>query len=207
MLGTVREPDLGERTAGESTCSHEAPMQDGPRASSDANISCLEHRERNDRGVQQVSHFMSQEPRALIPSRRLSIQRGLILFAAELRDGIGDRLINAPIKHATVIRSDGRLPFQREFDNGLTNVAIVMHDLRHGGPLTQPFMPVLHRAHGHVRTRDQMAAERVGKLVQKYWHAAIDFRVPEGWHRPCGDLRPAPPDDFLAVHGNEIVEH
>ena len=104
-------------------------MQHGSRAASDANISRLEHFERHDRGVEQVPHFMSQEPRALIPARRLSIESGLILFAPEFGDGTRNRVVKAPVERAKVVRADGRVRFHRQLGDGLTDVAIVVHDL------------------------------------------------------------------------------
>jgi hypothetical protein len=70
-----------------------APMQHSPYASSDTNISRLEHFERDDRRVEQVPHFMSQEPCPLVPSRGLSIQGGLILLAAEFGDSTRDGVV------------------------------------------------------------------------------------------------------------------
>ena len=104
-------------------------MQHSPRASADTNISRLEHFEREDRRVEQVPHFMSQEPCPLVPSRGLSIQGGLILLAAEFGDSTRDGVVKAPIEHAKVIRADGLVHFHRELGDGLTDVAIVVHDL------------------------------------------------------------------------------
>ena len=85
-LATVDHPDLGERVMRQRARSHEAALQDATCASSDGNIARLEHFERDDRRVEQVSHFMSQEPCPLVPSRGLLTQGGLILFAAEFGD-------------------------------------------------------------------------------------------------------------------------
>src|SRR6187549_1020700 len=68
-------------------------------------------------------------------------------------------------------------------------------------------MTVSHGATGNVGTRDQGAAERVSELIQEHWHALFELRLGGRWNRPRGDLRPAPLDDFLAVVGNEFVEH
>jgi hypothetical protein len=46
---------------------------------------------------------MSQEPRALIPSRSLSIQSGLILLAAEFGDSARNRVVKAQIEPAKVV--------------------------------------------------------------------------------------------------------
>jgi hypothetical protein len=116
-------------------------MQDGPGAAADANISRLEYFERHDGGVEQVPHFMSQEPCALISSGSLSIERRLILLAAELGDGTRDGVVKAPIEHAEVIRGDGRAHLHCELCDGLTDVSIVVHDLGHGEALKEQLMP------------------------------------------------------------------
>ena len=104
-------------------------MQHGSRAASNTDISGFEHLERDDRGVEQVPHFMSQEPRARIPSRILSIQSGLILLAAEFGDSTRNRVVQAPIEHAKVVRADRRVHLHRELGDRLTDVAVVVHDL------------------------------------------------------------------------------
>jgi hypothetical protein len=129
ILDAFREPDLGERAADERLCSHEAPMEDTSGASCDANISRLQNLECHDRGVEKVAQFMSQEPRARAPTRRLSIEGRLILFASELGDGARDGLVEASVQCAKVIGADGRVLFHREIGDGLTHVAIVVHDL------------------------------------------------------------------------------
>jgi len=55
-----------------------------------SNIPRLENLEREDRGVDQVPQFMSQEAEAIAPARGLSIEGGLISFAPVLRDGARD---------------------------------------------------------------------------------------------------------------------
>ena len=88
-------------------------MEDGSGASCDANISRLQHLERHDRGVEQVPQFMSQEPRALAPTRGLSIEGRLILFASEFGDGARDGVVKASVQRAKVIGADGRVLFPR----------------------------------------------------------------------------------------------
>ena len=88
-------------------------MEHGPGAPCDANIPRLEHLERDDRGVDQVPHFMSQEPEPLVSSRGLSIEGGLILFAPVFGDGARDGVVKAAVEHAKVVRADGRVQFPR----------------------------------------------------------------------------------------------
>ena len=78
-------------------------MEHGPRAPCDANVSRLEHLERDDRGVDQVPQFMREEPEPLAPARGLSIERGLIAFAPVLGDGARDGVVKASVQHAKVI--------------------------------------------------------------------------------------------------------
>ena len=104
-------------------------MEDVSGASCDANISRLQNLERHDRGVEKVPQFMSQEPRALAPTRGFSIEGRLILFASELGDGARDGVVQASVQHAKVFGADRRVLFHRQLGDGLTHVAIIVHDL------------------------------------------------------------------------------
>ena len=121
-------------------------MEHGPGAPCDSNIPRLENLERDDRGVDQVPQFMSQEPEALAPARGFSIEGGLISFAPVLGDRARDGVVKASVQRAKVVRADGRVHFHRQLGDRLTDVAIVVHDLRHGEPLKQQVVPVLDRA-------------------------------------------------------------
>ena len=104
-------------------------MEDGSGASCGADIARLQNLERHDRGVEQVAQFMSQEPRALTPTRGLSIEGRLILFASELGDGSRDGVIEPSVQCAKVIGADGRVLFHCQIGEGLTHVAIIVYDL------------------------------------------------------------------------------
>ena len=119
ILDALREPDLGER-ATDAQLLPEAPMEDGSGASCDANVSRLQNFERHERGVEHVAQFMSQEPRALAPTRGFSIEGRLILFASELGDGARDGVVEASVQCAKVIGADGRVLFHCEIGDGLT---------------------------------------------------------------------------------------
>ena len=69
----VRRTSASERPTSDRD-SHEAAMEHGPGAPGDADISRLEHLEREDRGVDQVPQLMRQEPEALAPARGLSVE-------------------------------------------------------------------------------------------------------------------------------------
>jgi len=66
-------------------------------------IPCLEHLERDDRGVDQVAQFMREEPQALALACRLSVEGGLISFARLLGDRTRDGIVKASIQHAKII--------------------------------------------------------------------------------------------------------
>jgi hypothetical protein len=59
----------------------------------------------------------------------LRTSNGLILFASELRDGVREGMVEAVIEQAKIVGADGRIHFHRELDDGLTDGAIVVHDL------------------------------------------------------------------------------
>jgi hypothetical protein len=61
-VDALRNPDLAERATGQRSRCHETAMQYGPSASTHANIARLEYLESENRGVQQVSHLMSDKP-------------------------------------------------------------------------------------------------------------------------------------------------
>ena len=73
-------------------------MEHRPGASCDSNIPGLENLERDDRGVDQVSQLMSQEPEALAPARGLSIEGGLVSFAPAFGDGARDGVVKASVQ-------------------------------------------------------------------------------------------------------------
>ena len=96
ILEPLAEPDLGQGAANQITGPPQVPLQQCPHAAANADIPRLDHFECDDRGIEQVAHFMRQETGALVASRCLAIERGLILRAAELsdrpRDGVVETL-------------------------------------------------------------------------------------------------------------------
>ena len=152
MLNTLREPDLGERAPGQRSGSEKTAMQHRPSASRHPNISRLENFEGEQRGVEQVAHFMGDKPGALVPACRFPIEGGLILLASELRHRARDGVVEAAVQHSEVVRADARIRLHSELGDRLAYIAVVVHDLRHGKPLQQKFVPVLKRALSNVGT-------------------------------------------------------
>jgi hypothetical protein len=103
--------------------------------------------------VHQVPQLVREEPETLARDGRLSIERDLIASTPILGDRAGDGVVQASVQHAKVFRADRRVHVQGEFGDRLTDVAVVMDDLRNGKPLLQQVMPVLDRAHADLEAR------------------------------------------------------
>jgi hypothetical protein len=87
------------------------------------------HFEGEERSVEQVEHFMGNEPGALVCARRFLIEGGLILLASEFGHRACDRVIQTPVQHSEVVCGDVRVHLHGEFGNRLAHVAVVVHDL------------------------------------------------------------------------------
>jgi hypothetical protein len=142
LLDALREPDLGERATNKVACSYEVPAEHLASAPTDSDISGLENVKRQERRIQQVPQFMREEAEALIPARRLSVEGGLIATAPELGHGTCDGVIKASVEGSKIVGANGSVLFQGQFGDGLTDISVVMHDLRHREALEQKVMPV-----------------------------------------------------------------
>ena len=129
-------------------------MKHRPGAPRHANIPRLQHFERHERGVHQVPQFMGQEPEALAPACGLAIDARLIALTPVLGHRARDGIVQASVQRPKVVGADRCVQFHRQFGDGLTDIAIVVHDLRHGESLTQEVMSVLDRAPADLWARD-----------------------------------------------------
>ena len=127
-------------------------------APSDSDVPSLEYLERDNRGVEQVPQFMSEEPSALVPSRGFTRESGLISLTSILRNRAGDGIVKASVQRTKVVRADRHVQFHRQLRDGLTDIAIVVHDLRHGKPLKQEVMSMLDRAPANLGARNHAEA-------------------------------------------------
>jgi hypothetical protein len=82
-----------------------------------------------DRGVGQVPHFMRQEPETLAPPRGLAVERGLISPVPNCVTAPADGVVETSVQRAEVIRADAGVHLHGEAGDGLTDVAVVHHDL------------------------------------------------------------------------------
>ncbi len=106
----------------ESAYSNEAEIEHGPGAPGGSNMSRPEYLERDERGVVQGPQFIE----AVAPA---CSEAALISFAPELGDGARDGVVKASVQRAKVVRDDGLVSFHSQVGDGLTDVAIVVHDL------------------------------------------------------------------------------
>jgi hypothetical protein len=100
---------------------------------------------------------MSEEARALVPSRGLIANR-LISLTSVLGNRASDRVVKASVQRAKVVGTDGCVQFDGQLRDGLTDIAIVVHDLRHGEPLKQEVMAMLDRAPADLGARNRAEA-------------------------------------------------
>jgi hypothetical protein len=89
---------------------------------------------------------MCEEPEALAPACELSINARLIMLAPVLGHRACDGIVQASVQRPKVVSADRCVQFHRQFGDGLTDIAIVVHNLRDGESLTQEFMTMLNRA-------------------------------------------------------------
>jgi len=71
--------------------------------------------------VDQVAELVRENAQALVRGPHVLVGRALFSLVSELRDGIGDRTVEAPVERAELRRGDG-----------LAEIAVVEDDLAHG---------------------------------------------------------------------------
>src|SRR5687767_3778181 len=96
---------------------------------------------------------MGEEPEALASACGLSVDTGLISLTSVLGDCARDGIVKASVQRTKVVRADRRVQFHRQLSDGLTDVAIVVHDLRHGETLKQEVMSMFDRAAADLGAR------------------------------------------------------
>jgi len=169
-------------------------MDQRSRASADSDVSLLEHFESRDRRVAQPSQFM-----------RISLAAD-VLFAAVLRDGACDGIVEAAVQRAKVLRTDGYFQFNGQISDGLTDVAIVVHHLSNSEPLEQQIVAVPDGAPGDGMTFRGASPQLLDQLVQEQGDALIDLRFGGRRTRSARDFRSTALNDLVAIFGNEYFQ-
>ena len=80
-----------------------------------------------------------------------------------LRDRARDGVVEAPVQYAKVPDADRSARFHGEVGDGLADVAVVMHHLRHGESLQLQITPVLGGASVNRQVRPEVIAQGVAK--------------------------------------------
>ena len=111
-LNAVGESDGRQRAADEIVCAEQASMKHRTGTARDPGVARLEHFERDDRGVNQIPQFMSQEAELLGATGAFCIHGGFLAGALELGDRCRDGDIEASVQHAKVVRGNGGVSFR-----------------------------------------------------------------------------------------------
>ena len=126
------------------------------------------------------------------------------------RDGARDRFVEASVERAEVISADRRVRFERQFGDGLTDITIVVNDLRHRETLEQEIVAVLAGALVYVRAARSgsvAGTQGVDQLIQKDWDTVVDLGLARWRNRPRGDFCSTTLDNFIAVESDEFMQH
>jgi hypothetical protein len=128
-------------------------MKHSTRAACHPNIPRLQNLERHERRIHQVPQFMGEEPEALAPAGRFPVDARLISLAPVLGHRARDGIVQASVQRPKVVGADRCVQFHRQLGYGLTHIAIIVYDLRHGESLKQEVMSMLDRAPADLGTR------------------------------------------------------
>ena len=143
FLTAFVERTVLERPGDEISQSHEGSIEYGPGAPAHADVSRLENLERDDCRVHKIPHFMDEETHPFVVTVRGFVRVRLLAFARVHRDGARDGLVQASVEGPEVFRADRRVRLQGQVGNGLTDVTIIVNDLRDGEPLEEQIVSVL----------------------------------------------------------------
>jgi hypothetical protein len=158
ILHTLCKADLDEGTSNEGERCQKAAMKHGARAPTTPTFPVFSTSNAMSEVFIRFRNSWAKNPKALAPACGLSINARLISLTAVLRHRACDGIIEASVQRPKVVGADGSVQFHRQFGDGLADVAIVVHDLRHREPLTQEVMAVLDRAVADLRARNQYEA-------------------------------------------------
>ena len=145
VLRVVPEADLGDRAIDEVGEPGQAALEHRAGAAADADVPGPEHFERHAGRVDQVADLVGEEAEALVLLRGGDVAHRLMPFTSVLRHRAGDGIVQAAIERAEVVDADRRVLLHREVGDRLADVAVVVHDLRHGEPLQTQLAPVMAR--------------------------------------------------------------
>ncbi len=146
VLDARVEPDVRKRPIDEPRQPHQASRVDGAGTSTWRDGAFLNASESEYRGVDDVSHFMGEEPESL--GSRLG--DGSLAETRVLGHRPRDCIIEAKIERSEFIRRERGVTIDGQARDHLAKVAVVVDDLRHGHSVREELTPVLARAFGDL---------------------------------------------------------
>jgi hypothetical protein len=175
ILDALGEPHLGKRPADEIAGLEKAALEHRSCAAADSDVSGLHDLECDQRGLDQVSQFMRKEPETLVLTGAFAVDRGLMTFASVLSDGARHRVVQARVEQPKIVRADRGTHFHGQLGDRLTDIAVIVHDLRDAETSNEKVVPVQDGAPANLRTRREPEAQRIGELTEKQRYAVIDL--------------------------------
>jgi hypothetical protein len=155
--------------------------------------------------VDQVSQLVREEAHSVSAIRRWHTDGGPIPLKTVFGHRSGNRVVEAPVEHAEIRGAERRVSLNRQLGDRLTDITIVVHDLRHGESLLEKLAAVLDRALRDRWVRSEAEAQYVHQLIEEQRHS-IDLGFISN-RQPRRHFRMAARNDLLAMRNNEIVKH
>ena len=143
-------------------------MDQASGTSCDADVSGLKRLECRDGRKEQVAQL-----HGLTDGLALC---GDALLASELGHRARDGVVEASIERVKVPRTDRDRRFACQFSDGLTHIAVVMHDLLNGEPFKKQITPVLDCGRPNGVRMGYVVFELLYHLTQEHRDAVINFR-------------------------------
>jgi hypothetical protein len=197
------QPNLGERSVDEVIQAFQAAIQDCAGRSRDANLARLQDAERQHGGAELVAHFVGEDPDAFGALLRQCLVTQASKFGYRLRDGI----VDASIQGVKFIDRDRHVQLERQLRHRLTDVPVVVDDLRYRESLAQHFVAVLRGADVHRVARKLGGLQGLDELLDEERYAVVELRFDGARRGARQDLHLSPRDDLVALRCQEFVEH
>ena len=150
---------------------------------------------------------MYEETEALVVTCMLCFNGGCIPCPTIFGDGTRHSVVKASVQSAKIIGRDWRVALDGQFGNSLTDIAVVVNDLRHCKSSKQQIVSMLQGGLADRGAARRAPVQDVKQLIEENGNAVIDLGF-GGWRdRSARDLRPAAADDLIPVGDDEFEQH
>src|SRR5689334_16237946 len=150
---------------------------------------------------------MREESEPLAAACGFSIDASLAVAASVFRHRTRNGVVETPVQCPKLVGADRGIQLDSQLGDGLTDVAIVVHDLRHRVALLQEFLAMFDRALADVGICRLSEAQGVAQLIQENWNAVAEPHRRRRGNQPRGHLGSTSSDDLVAMMGYEFVQH